>query len=444
MPLLPNLVILAVVSFLTLAFVEGLLRALPGLLTEEAAVHMHWREMGYARDDDGEALVVDDADLGFRYLPHRTGYLERGDFAFSFTTDEHGFRNRSPWPVKADVVVVGDSMAFSFGVGDEAAWTSLVQKALPETTLVNLAVIGTGPQQYLEVLERHGFALEPDLVLFTLFPGNDLSDAAAFDDWRQSGTGRGLRQWRVVGDAEQPERTLVDRVVEASYVLAVARDVRRNLTSPFTGETVAVDDGSRLRLAPTAYMRQAEMAQPDHPAFGLIMAVIDEARERVLARGSRFVVLLMPTKEEVYLQLLGRSYPALVDAFAAALDERGIEHLDLTIALRAAAGDGAAVYFEVDGHPNERGYAVIADAVTALLSDADDAEASLDGSVRYAVRNRERARPGNRWHGRERGRPRGLPAAGKGQGLVLGMPLSAPLGVPNRRSPHGHLAAGGA
>jgi lysophospholipase L1-like esterase len=385
MSMIPNLVLLAGVSFLTLAVAEGLLRLAPGLLTEEAAVHMHWREMGFASDDDGETLVVDDADLGFRYLPHRTGHLRRGDFAFSFTTDEHGFRNASPWPEQADIVVVGDSMGFSFGVGDDAAWTSLVQEALPETTLLNLSVIGTGPQQYLEVLQRHGFALEPELVLFSLFPGNDLTDAEAFDAWRRSGTERGFRQWRAVGDAEQPQRTLVDRVVEASYVLAVARDVRRNLASPFAGETMAVDDGSRLRLAPTAYAQQALMAEPDHPAFELVMEAIAEAREQALAQGSRFVVLLMPTKEEVYLHLLGRSYPPLVDAFAAALAERGIDHLDLSLALRDAAGDGAPLYFEVDGHPNERGYAVIADAVIALLRDVDGEgdEAELSEAVRH-------------------------------------------------------------
>ena len=383
MPTMLNLALLAGVSFLTLAFAEGLLRLAPGLLTEEAAVQMHWREVGFARDDDGETLVVDDADLGFRYLRHRTGHLERGDFAFSFTTDEHGFRNASPWPEKADIVVVGDSMGFSFGVGDEAAWTSLVQEALPEITLLNLSVIGTGPQQYLEVLQRHGYALEPDLVLFTLFPGNDLSDAEAFDEWRRSGTERGLREWRAVGDGEQPQRTLVDRVVEASYVLAVVRDVRRNLASPFASETMAVDDGSRLRLAPTAYVQQALMAEPDHPAFGLVMEVIGEAREQALAQGSRFVVLLVPTKEEVYLHLLGRSYPPLVATFAAALDERGIDRLDLSLALRDAAGDGALLYFEVDGHPNERGYTVIADAVTALLRDGDGAATDASGIVRY-------------------------------------------------------------
>jgi hypothetical protein len=202
MSMIPNLALLAGVSFLTLSFAEGLLRLAPGLLTEEAAVHMHWREMGFARDDDGETLVVDDADLGFRYLPHRTGHLRRGDFAFSFTTDERGFRNASPWPEQADIVVVGDSMGFSFGVGDEAAWTSLVQDALPETTLLNLSVIGTGPQQYLEVLQRHGFALEPELVLFSLFPGNDLTDAEAFDAWRRSGpwsigSSRPAMSWRL-------------------------------------------------------------------------------------------------------------------------------------------------------------------------------------------------------------------------------------------------------
>ena len=113
------------------------------------------------------------------------------------------------------------------------------------------------------------------------------------------------------------------------------------------------------------------------------MGVIGEAREQALAQGSRFVVLLVPTKEEVYLHLLGRSYPPLVATFAAALDERGIDRLDLSLALRDAAGDGALLYFEVDGHPNERGYAVIADAVTALLRDGDGAATDASGPARY-------------------------------------------------------------
>jgi hypothetical protein len=63
----------------------------------------------------------------------------------------------------------------------------------------------------------------------------------------------------------------------------------------------------------------------------------------------------------------------LSTAFAAALEEQGIDHLDLSLALRDAAGDGVPLYFEVDGHPNERGYAVIADAVIALLRDGEGA-----------------------------------------------------------------------
>ena len=49
------------------------------------------------------------------------------------------------------------------------------------------------------------------------------------------------------------------------------------------------------------------------------------------------------------------------------LDELRIPFFDLTAPLRSAAQSGAALYFEVDGHPNDLGYQVIADAVYAHL-----------------------------------------------------------------------------
>ncbi len=374
--MLRNVVLLGVASLLALALAEGLLRLFPSLLPEEAALRMHWRALGAARTG-GEETITDDADLGFRYLPERTTTLERGDFAFTFTTDDNGFRNPWPWPAKADIVVVGDSMALGYGVADEATWIRRLEQALPGTAIVNLGMIGTGPPQYLEVLRRHGLALDPDLVLFTVFPGNDLNDAENFEAWQASGSDLAFRDWLAQGDADQAAGGLLTAILHDSYLVAVLRAVRRNLGASFQGETLTLDDGSRLVLAPTAYLSSVAKAQPSHPVFERVMAVIAEAERLSRAQGAGFAVLLVPTKEEVYLAAQGHAYPPLVEAFARGLEGLGITYLDLGEALRARAAAGEQLYFTVDGHPNERGYAVIADAVRHFLDQRDDGTAAL-------------------------------------------------------------------
>lgn len=367
--MLRNLAVLIVASLAALALAEGVLRLFPGLLTEEAALRLHWTELGQASDEDGGELVAADPDLGFRYLPNRTGHFSRGDFAFTFSTDEHGFRNPSPWPEQAEIVVVGDSMAFGYGVGDTATWTHRVNEALPALRLVNLGMIGTGPQQYLAVLRRHGLGLAPKLVLFMVFPGNDLSDIESFEAWQESGTELDYRRWRMGATANSEAPSVVDLIRDNSYLVAVLRDVRRNLVTPYKGKTIALENGSRLRLAPTAYAYAARIANAENPTFERALELITTAREVTLASGSRFVVLLVPTKEEVYLKLDNQAYPPLVDAFAAALDARGVPHIDLTTAFLAADAAYEPLFFEVDGHPNERGYEVIAETVVALIEE---------------------------------------------------------------------------
>jgi hypothetical protein len=112
---------------LALGATEASLRVFPQLMPEEARLRLHWREV--------QAGAVSRADpyLGFVYPPNYEGRFERDDgkFAFTYTTDEHGFRNPSPWPEPAEIVVLGDSMAFGYGVEDKETWTTLLGNELP-------------------------------------------------------------------------------------------------------------------------------------------------------------------------------------------------------------------------------------------------------------------------------------------------------------------------
>ena len=349
--ILSSLVLLGASVVLALGAAEATLRLFPQLMPEEARLRLHWREV------HAETVSQAHPYLGFVYPPHQEGRFERegGEFGFSYTTDEHGFRNPSPWPERADLVVLGDSMAFGYGVDDEEAWTRLLAEARPGSRVINLGLIGGAPQQYFRIYETFGQPLRPDLVLFCLFPGNDLADALRFDQWLQAGSPGNYEVWRGTPGARGVLRDLLQR----SYLVALSRQAR----DEFSGRTMEIPEVGRLQLAPAVYARNQELAQPDHPAFRLVIDAIERTRALAERGGSEFLVLLVPTKEEVYLPLLDEEPPLGTAPFATYLSKTGVPYLDLTPHFSATARKGHRLFFEIDGHPNAAGYRLMAEVV---------------------------------------------------------------------------------
>lgn len=356
--------LLAVTVVVALGLGEGVLRLWPQLMPEEFALRQHWRAVNEREVSQGDPY------LGFRFPPHYQGRFERdgGEFAFTYTTDGHGFRNPWPWPERADIVVVGDSMAFGYGVEDDRTWTALLADRLPGTGIINLGLVGAAPQQYLRAFERYGQDLQPKIVLFCLFPGNDLGDAGRFDQWLQAGAKGNYRLWRQDGAAGAGARG-PHRLLEQSYLVAFLRSVPARISARLSGQTIELADGGRLQLAPAVYDRNATLAQPDHPYFRLVIDAIERTRALAAESDSAFLVLLVPTKEEVYLPLLDQPPPPGTAPFADYFSANALPYLDLTPHFQAAAATGVQLFFEIDGHPNAAGYRLIADAVLERLRD---------------------------------------------------------------------------
>jgi lysophospholipase L1-like esterase len=358
-PIMQNLAMLLAACAVCVLGLEASLRLFPQLLPEEAMVRLHWHEVGDGRDTQGRLMTIADPYLGFRYRPNFTARLSRRELDFTFTTDDKGFRNPSSWPEQADIVVVGDSMAFGYGVADHEAWTHQVARELPKSTIMNLGLIGAGPQQYLRVLETYGLDLQPKLVLFMLFPANDLTDAERFEGWLDADTDLTYPEWRATGGSFSGWGP-VRRLLNGSYLVAFLLAAQKSLTSPLAGETITFADGERIQLAPTTRIYSARMADPTHPVFQLVMTTIQEASRLAQEHGSHFLVLLMPAKEEVYLPLLGKPVPTIIGNFRSALEARQLPFIDLTPHFQTRAQEIGPVFFEVDGHPNEKGYSLIA------------------------------------------------------------------------------------
>lgn len=362
MGLAANLSLLVASGLFCLVGLEIVLRLFPGLLGEEAALRVHWVEVAGDTDSEGRDLVLDDPEIGFLYRPGLEGRIARGDLDFRFRLDAKGFRNPEPWPEPVDVVVLGDSMAFGYGADDGADWVSSLRRRWPGTGIVNLGLIGSGPLQHERIYERFAAGRRPPLVLWCLFAGNDLDDDRAFARWIEQGARGSYRRFRGQGDRWLDDSLL--GLAQRTYLFWFANDLAKTVAQRSRGRTLLLENGERLQLVlprPNAW----QISDVERT-----LGAVERLRARVEADGGRLFVLLMPTKEEVYLPLTGESAASPTEALARKLAEAGVPALDLGEALRARASRaGPALYFSIDGHPNPAGQGIIAEAVGSWLAE---------------------------------------------------------------------------
>jgi lysophospholipase L1-like esterase len=361
-----------------MALAEAVLRFVPGLLSVE---------LQQIVQADPDNYGVTHPHIGNLGTPNNTFIISGRDFRAANHTDGYGFRNAWPWPDRAEIVTVGDSVTFGYGVEDEQAWPALVVKALPQDPLVNLGLIGAGPQQYLRVYETFGVKLHPKLLLVGFLVRNDFWDANMFDRWLKSGAQGNYMVWRDFGrprstslSMNQPFGDLAISLLWQCHLLATKSHLynflhyaRRYLKgwrlSRPPESTIQTPDGTRLELALADFIDKTGEARPGQRLFDVTVEALQRLHSIAKANGTNVLVILQPSKEEVYLPPSGEPDADPGSPLRVKLGELGIPYLDLLPDFRSRAAKGEVLFFETDGHPNVRGYALIAELVIAHLED---------------------------------------------------------------------------
>lgn len=372
----------------------GLTLPLLSLLVWRAAAARLWRKVAFASVPTAAALllaegiarlvlpapvtparILADARLGHVIAPRTYG------------TDARGFRNPEVLD-RADVLFVGDSQTWGFGVGADGTLPARFEQRT-HARCYQMADSSYGPVQYRELV-RLGLALQPQLVVVGFYFGNDLVDAHDYaalegaEDLRTPGHEYRLRAPPAGSDRPAPNlaMALIDGAVSTSRLVQAATDaLRTQLAGSFLDDQEGAVRFAHERvpaLLLPAYRRP--LIDPARPsvADGVQVTVRSLTSIAALcrARAAEPVLLAIPTKEYCYATWTRDPAPwatafrqaegQVRESVFAAARASGMRVVDLLPALHAAMHDGAQPWLRSgDGHLAAAGYELAAEQVAA-------------------------------------------------------------------------------
>ncbi len=303
-------------------------------------------------------------------------------------TNAAGFRDTDspPRPGQPVAIVLGDSMAFGWGVEAAAAFPARLEQTLrPEgARVLNAAIPGTGPTDQLALLPELLERTRADVVVLAFFVGNDFDDvasggAAQYDvvdgllllRGQPQGAVRRLSAWL------KRKSRLAQLVAERLWLL----EMRRNENVPVERREHPGLGRQDVFLRRFVQIHRREPLPPRlEKGVAETLAALESMRQLASSHGARFVLAAVPRSIQVY-DADRRRYE---QAFALrpedwdmdrpqrilrewATGRDGVELVDLLPVFRDAAPSSARFYFFPDSHMTTEGHALTAAALAGQL-----------------------------------------------------------------------------
>jgi len=321
-----------------------------------------------------QGLFVGDPAIGYRLKPGADVRFTTAEFDTDIKINATGVRDDEPLGPKAPderrVVILGDSIVLAVQVPWRQTFGELLEARLNARSsghryrVINAGVQGYGPVEELLFFKSLVGALQPDLVIATLFVGNDAEEAVTSAS-KLTGDGR-----PVASAVRESLSTRLRRIVRRSMVLQVLRLRVVSATERFSG-TLATPEPPLQSYAVHPAPRIAQGLTITRECVTKIAAVASDT-------GARTAVMLMPARFQVDDADYGRLKDAVAEAggelsrdaaserFAAAIADLPIPSLDVLPALRAAR-PGPDLFFQWTVHLTPRGHEVVADALDRFI-----------------------------------------------------------------------------
>jgi hypothetical protein len=317
-----------------------------------------------------QSLFVPDPAIGYRLRPGAHVRFTTAEFDTRIVINEQGVRDDEPIgpkpPNERRIVVLGDSLVLAVQVDQQQTFCRLLEERLNRHggpiryRVINAGVQGYGPVEELLFFRHVARAFQPDLVITTVFVGNDIEEAL--------GSAPRLRERPLTEVISESTVTRLRRIVRRSMVLQILRLRVVAITSRFSWGGAPPEPP----LQSYAEHPAPRIAEGLRIARDCIEAIADDAA----GVGARTMVMLMPARFQVNDEDYGHLKKAVEGAggrlvrdaatarFDLALTALPLPRFDALPGLRAAGPD---VFFLQTVHLTPRGHEVVAAELEAFI-----------------------------------------------------------------------------
>jgi hypothetical protein len=323
-----------------------------------------------------QGLFSNDPAAGYRLQPNARVRFTTAEFDTVIAINSTGVRDDEEIGPKAPderrIVLLGDSLVMSVQVPFEETFGEILERRLNARPspyryrVINAGVQGYGPVEALLFFKTIGAALAPDLVIETIFVGNDAEEALRSAPRLEA-------SFRDTAEAMAVDvRTRLRRIVRRSMVLQLLRLRVVSATGRFGG-TLGTPEPPLQSYAASPAPRIAE-------GIDVTRRCVSDIAEIASGLGARTAVALMPARFQLDDPDYGRLRQAVAEAggelvrdgasqrFDAALATLPLPRIDLLTALRAAL-PGPDLFFQQTVHLTRRGHVVVADALDRFIEE---------------------------------------------------------------------------
>jgi hypothetical protein len=287
-----------------------------------------------------------------------------GSDVSSRRSDKYGFNNpKDQWSRESvDVMAVGDSFTFGADVPFGKSFVDLLRKEVG--LVVNLGCGGNGPLSELAALIEYGAILRPKTLIWVYFEGNDLTK-----DLQRELKSPILMQYLNTEFFQH----LASRQSEinTSLGLFVTNLMVENKKTEKAATSVTLQGIILLTQLRTALglncgfdRRQFQLSCEFHDELlGQFGSILDSAVKHVGKWDGRFIFVYLPEAKRYSSWIANIDADGSRNAVLRVVDSLAIDLVDVHEVFRRHA-DPKALF---DGHYNEKGYALVADAILARL-----------------------------------------------------------------------------
>lgn len=302
------------------------------------------------------------------------GFQSSSEFKVSLNLNREGLRDYEHNIEKKSgsfrILALGDSFTLGHGVEMEDSYPKVLEKLLNGGTrdkskyeVINTGVFGWEPTQEYLYLMNYGLRYKPDLIIWSLFVGNDFYETSCCGLIEISG--EGSMPLKVNKDFNLATKALLEKVPGYNYLCQ-----NSHLLSLFKrgiGRLLSIKDENNYQRFMHSLYSGTPLLKP-RKALLLTKRLLKDSFGYAQSRGIGFLILIIPAYEQLHPDCCGTkngwkdiTYPNReIEKFCR---EEGIPSLDLFTDMSNAVIAGRSLYYAKDRHWNREGHKKAAELI---------------------------------------------------------------------------------